>query len=116
MGVFLALGVFGIFGGGQILCEKGIQSQIGTVKTLQYTESDPGPSIPLLSDILDYFVPKTEHNRTVLVRPDASLVRLPYARFIPFEDYENKVVIVTGSYDACSQKLVVKDPSAIQVQ
>lgn len=41
MGVVLTLSVFGIFGGGQILCDRGTQVEIGTVRQLQVSQEDP---------------------------------------------------------------------------
>lgn len=46
-GVALALGVFGILGAGNLLCEKGIQTQIGVIKVLNVQEKDTG--IPIYS-------------------------------------------------------------------
>src|SRR3989344_7304729 len=39
-GVALALGVFGVLGSGRILCDKGIQTQIGTIKILSVQEKE----------------------------------------------------------------------------
>lgn len=131
MGVFLALSVFGIFGGGKILCDRGIQSEIGTIKTLQVLDSDPS-TIPMLSFIIDYFAPKQMHNRTVLVKDNATVIRLPYSRNIDMTKFVNypvypeftprvhseeqsRRVIATGNYDSCSQTLSVNDPSAIEI-
>src|SRR3989304_9340450 len=77
-GVALALGVFGVFGGGKILCEKGVQSYIGTVKTLNVMEQESS-GIPVLSQFLDYFAPKQTHNKVVLVKNDESVISLPFS-------------------------------------
>src|SRR3990167_9464453 len=40
MGVALALSVFGIFGGSKMLCDKGIQTQVGMIKELESSSSE----------------------------------------------------------------------------
>jgi hypothetical protein len=50
MGVALAFSTFGIFGGSKLLCDKGTQSYIGTVKQLTYTEEGDYPFLTKLSD------------------------------------------------------------------
>src|SRR3989338_3621357 len=70
MGVALALSVFGIFGGSKMLCDKGVQTKLGTLKILAVPENEP--SIPLLSPAIDYYkklfsIPlPAQHCRTVL--------------------------------------------------
>lgn len=111
----LALGVFGVFGGGKMLCDKGIQSEIGTIKTLNVVEVDTqAATIPVISNIWNYFQPKTEYNRTVLVKEDTSVITLPFSKNVKFKDYGNLPVIVTGNYDACAKTLTVNDPTAIE--
>ena len=114
MGVFLTLSVFGVLGGGQVLCDKGVQTHIGTIRTLQYTEQESKP-IPFFQDMMDYFNPKTERNRMVLIKSDYSVVKLPYSRFVELGQYNDKVVMVTGDFDSCSQKLTVKKSNGIEV-
>ena len=46
MGVFLALSVFGIFGGGKLLCDKGLQTKVGELRVLQLTEEATDPDVP----------------------------------------------------------------------
>ena len=113
-GVALALGVFGILGGGRILCDKGIQTQIGTLKILSIQEKEPD-GLPIISSILDWFNPKPNYNRTVLIREDNSAIRLPYSREVNFSQYSNFQVIATGNYDSCAQSLTIKDPTAIEI-
>ena len=114
MGIALVFGVFGVFGGGKILCDRGVQSQIGTIKVLNVVDSNPS-TIPFLGTIVNYFQPQVEHRRTVLVREDNSALRLPFSKNLKFEQYENLPVIITGSYDSCGQTLTVKDQSGIEV-
>lgn len=113
-GVALALGVFGVFGGGQILCERGVQSQIGTVKVLNTTEVESS-GVPVLSQILDYFSPKQTHNKTVLIKPDYTVVSLPYSSKVDYTKFVEMPVIATGSYNSCSQTLTIVDNKDIQI-
>jgi hypothetical protein len=113
-GVALALGVFGIFGGGQILCEKGTQVEIGTVKQLQVLEEDPGNRIPVLSQILSYFNQKQQHPKFILVKNDETVIQLPFAKTVDLAKFVNYKVIATGDYNACGNGLKVTEPNAIE--
>ena len=113
-GVALALGVFGVFGGGQILCQRGVQSQIGTLKVLNTTEIESS-GVPVLSQILDYFSTKQTHNKTVLIKPDYFVVSLPYSSKVDYAKYVEMPVIVTGNYNSCSQTLTIADDKGIQI-
>ncbi|MBI4092050.1 MAG: hypothetical protein HY427_02495 [Candidatus Levybacteria bacterium] len=113
-GVALALGVFGVLGGGRILCDKGIQTQIGTLKILNVQEKEPD-GLPIISNILDWFNPKPIYNRTVLIREDSFVIRLPYSKEVNFSQYNNFQVIATGDYDSCGQTLTIKDASAVEI-
>src|SRR3989344_6846799 len=113
-GVALALGVFGVLGSGRILCDKGIQTQIGTIKILAVQEKEPD-GLPVISNILDWFNPKPSYSRTVLIREDNSATRLPYSREVNFSQYSNFQVIATGNYDSCAQSLTIKAPTAIEI-
>lgn len=116
MGVFLALSVFGIFGGGKILCDKGVRTEIGTVKMLQVMD-ESFPSIPIFSQILSAveWTPKQMHNKTVLIKNDETVIRLPYSRNVDFAKYTGYPVIATGNYDSCSQTLSVTNPGAMEM-
>ncbi|OGH37980.1 MAG: hypothetical protein A3B44_03435 [Candidatus Levybacteria bacterium RIFCSPLOWO2_01_FULL_38_21] len=114
MGVALALSVFGIFGGGKILCDKGVQTQIGVIKTLNVYDSDLS-AIPVLSLFLNYFNSKEIHQRTVLVKNDESVMRLPFSKEVNFTQYQNLRIIATGNYDSCSQTLTVSDPNSLEI-
>jgi len=113
-GVFLALSIFGILGGGQILCDKGIQSQIGTVKILNIKETQSRSDIPVLSLIINYFAPRTTYNRTILVNDEDKTINIPYTRAINIESYKNLKVVATGNYDSCSKELKIEDQSGIE--
>jgi len=112
-GVALALGVFGVFGGGKMLCDKGVQSEIGVVKTLNIIDYERS-TIPVISIFLNYFNQPTEHQRLVLIKPDETVVRLAYSKGIDFKQYENFNVIATGGYDSCSKTLTITDPAGIE--
>ncbi len=120
MGVALALSIFGIFGGGKILCDKGVQTQIGVIKTLNIYDSDSS-TIPVLSLFLNYFNPKQTHNKVVLVKNDETVISLKLAQRSLINNPSSLIttggypVIATGNYDSCSQVLTVTDPSAIEI-
>lgn len=121
MGVILTLSIFGIFGGGQILCDRGTQVEIGTVRQLQITQEDPSSGIPVLSQILDYFRPKQMRPKFVLIKNDETVIQLPYSNKVDFAGFTNPVfpqisekVIATGNYNSCSQTLTIKSPSALE--
>ena len=113
MGVFLTLSVFGIFGGGKILCDRGSQSQIGIIRVLNIQDSIPS-QIPLLDPFLDYFAPRQKIKRAVLIRNDSSVVRLPYVRNLDFKQYVDQPIIATGNYDNCGQTLTLEDKEGIE--
>ncbi|HVZ67492.1 MAG TPA: hypothetical protein VG917_04455 [Patescibacteria group bacterium] len=114
-GVFLALSIFGILGGGAILCDKGNQSQVGIVKVLNVKDTDNASDLPVISLWINYFAPKHTYNRTVLVKQNGDIIRLPYSNKVDFSNYSNYQVLATGSYDSCSQSLTINDPSGIEV-
>ena len=71
--------------------------------------------LPIISNILDWFNPKPNYNRTILVREDNSAIRLPYSREVNFSQYNNAQVVATGNYDSCAQSLTIKDASAVEI-
>ncbi len=119
-GVALALAVFGILGAGNLLCEKGIRKEIGTIKVLNVQEQEPA-SVPLLSGILDYFSPRAKHNSVVLVKRDETVISLSFRSFSEggssslVSKFYNYPVIATGNYDTCSQTLKITDPNGVQI-
>ena len=113
-GVVLALGIFGVLGAGNLLCGKGIQKQIGVIKVLNVQEEEPA-TIPLLSNITDYFSPRAKHNSTILIKSDETIITIPYNKNINVSQYQNLPVVATGDYDACGQTLTLKDPSGMEV-
>lgn len=113
-GVALALGVFGILGAGNLLCEKGIQTQIGVVKILNVQEKDPDV-FPIVSNILDWFNPKQIHNRTVLVKDTGDVIKLLFSKEINFSQYNSYPVIVTGNYDGCGHSLTLHNQRDLEI-
>ncbi len=115
MGVALALSVFGIFGGGKILCDKGVQTQIGVIKTLNIYDTEQSRSTPVLSLFLNYFNPKTAHYKTILVKTDETVISVLGINNQTIQQWNNNYVIATGNYDACSQTLTVSNPGGIEI-
>lgn len=114
-GVVLVLSVFGIFGGGKIICDKGTQSQIGTVKILIAREIYSKP-VPFLSYLLELVAPSQKYikNRMILVKNDSTTIYLPYSEEINVMQFANSSVIATGNYNSCSQTLKINDSSSIE--
>lgn len=117
-GVALALGVFGVFGGGKILCDRGTQSYIGTIKTLNIMETQSS-KIPVLSQFLDYFNPKQSHSRVVLIKNDETVISLTGKALInnpsSLITTGSYPVIATGNYNSCSQTLTITDANGLQI-
>lgn len=115
-GVVLAISLFGIFGGGKILCDKGTQTHIGIIKILEAREIYTKP-VPALSYLFELFTPpqKQIKNRIILIKKDYSTLYLPFSEEVNFSKYNNFTVIVTGDYNSCSDTLIVTDPYTIQL-
>ena len=115
-GVALALGVFGVFGGGQILCDRGVQSQIGVIKVLNAPESLNDSLITKILSIANGS--GQSHNRVVLIKNDETVIGLTGKSLIsnPSSLITNGYpVIATGSYNSCSQTLTIADDKGIQI-
>lgn len=116
MGVVLVVGSFGIFGGEKLLCNKGIQSHIGTVRILN-TQDLEASTVPLFSGFIDYLKGITgtgvTHPRIVLIQNEKTIA-LPYSASHNISTYSGVMVIATGDYDSCSQTLKVNSSDAIQ--
>lgn len=119
-GVVLVFSFLGVLGAGNVLCTKGTQTEIGTLKVLNIKQ-DPPSTIPFLGNLINwinnvpYFPASTvAPNRTVLVKIDESAIFLPYQPGVKLAQYNNLPVAATGSYDACSQTLTVEEPENIE--
>lgn len=114
MGVFLTLSVFGVFGGGKILCDKGSQSHIGIVRILQIEDTIPS-QIPLLDPFLEYFAPKQNYKRVVLIKNDSSVIKFSFVRNLDFSKFTNQFIIATGNYDSCGQTITLDNDKGIEI-
>jgi len=115
-GVVLVLGVFGIFGGGKLLCDKGTQTQMGTIKVLQAKELYSKP-VPVLSYVLDLIAPPVKQikNRMVLVKGNEIITYLPFVEGVDLTKFESMPVFATGNYDICAESLTINDPNGVEV-
>lgn len=112
VGVVLALSLFGIFGGDKLLCSKGIQSQIGIIKVLNFKESS-SPSVPLLNSL--FFIHNSVSvNRIVLLKKDDTAIKLENIKPEDVSKFSAFPVIATGEYDSCNQALILKDANSLQ--
>lgn len=114
-GVVLTLSIFGFFGGNQLLCDKGMQSQIGTIKVLNMKEIYSRP-VPVIAYLMELVSPpiKQIKSRTILVKNDGATLYLPFSEKIDFSQYSSNHVIATGNYNSCSQTLVIDEPSGVE--
>lgn len=117
-GIILVLTTFGIFGGSKAFCEKGIQTQTGSVRALDMTEEATDPNLPLWQKIINFILPspKTQTNRIVLFPSTGSPIHLVSGYSSQLQKLDGQNIIVTGTFDACSQTLSINDPQAIQPQ
>lgn len=115
-GVVLVISVFGVFGGGQIICDKGTQSQIGMVRILNAREIYSRP-VPFLSYLFELVAPSQKYikNRVILIKNDNTTIYLPYSEEIDVMQFANSFVIATGNYNFCSQTLKINDSSSIEL-
>ena len=117
-GIAVVLTTFGIFGGSQVLCSKGVQSHIGTMRVLQAVDGVDNPLLTKIADAYNALMgkevsPRTT-NRVVLIKKDNSVIHLAFSGFSFGSVPEIKQSIVTGEYDSCSQTMTVKDPKSIE--
>ncbi len=118
MGVILALSLFGLFGGNKMLCDKGNQSHVGRVRILEIPDREESP-IPVLSSLINaynsLFVVQKFYPRIVLVKPDASVIHVPFTTVLNLYAFENKNVMATGQYNSCSQTLNLNHQYAVEI-
>lgn len=115
-GVFLVVSMFGIFGGGKILCDKGTQSHIGMVKILEAREIYTKP-VPVISYLLELVAPSQKQikKRMILINNEYQTINLPFSEEIDIAKFDNYSVIATGDYNSCTKTLLVEDSSSIQI-
>lgn len=113
MGVALALGTFGIFGGTKALCDKGVQTKIGMIRTLTYQEEK---AVSFLNDIpvLNMLFKKPTTNRTILLEPNNNVIHVVLKKYVTLPVDLQRPILTTGSYDSCSNTLTVETPDALQ--
>jgi hypothetical protein len=117
MGVLLALSVFGIFGGGQMLCDKGLQTRSGMLKVLTLTEEATDPSIPWTKAMLQklfFLTPTTMRQRVVLISNNEPPIHLYTLITHKLDELNGQSVIVTGNYNSCSATLTVANEVSIE--
>lgn len=108
-GIALVLGVFGIFGGTKALCSKGIQTKIGILRVLPIKEVIE-PTFFERIPILNWYLPKREVDRVVLVDSQKNTIHLVTTTKIQVFNYSNLEVLATGEYDVCASSLQVDQP------
>ncbi len=130
LGVGLALSVFGLFGGSKMLCDKGTQSYVGTVRQLTYIAQEDLPLLTQLTDAYSVLIGGRPHEKPavhlVLIQQDKTTINLKIARSLdrggPVPEWfanvvaTAKEVIITGNYDSCSRTLVLNQTTAIEPQ
>ena len=115
-GVVLVISMFGLFGGSKVLCDKGLQTEIGTIKVLNAREIY-SREIPVLSYLINYLSPSKKFikNRTILVVLNNSTLYIPFSENIDISPYINRVVYATGEYNSCNRTLEIDDPSYLEI-
>jgi hypothetical protein len=117
MGVVLTLSVFGVFGGGQILCEKGLQTRTGTLRVLQLTEEVTDPDVTWSKawfQKLFYLNQTTLRQRVVLLSPDEPPIHINTLVKHKLEDLHGREVIVTGNLNSCSSTLTLRNEQSVE--
>lgn len=117
MGVLLTLSIFGIFGGDKILCEKGLQTRIGTLKVLGITEETTDPTIPWTKAMIQklfFITPTTLRQRVVLVNDRETPIHVLTLLTHRPELLNNLQVAITGNYNACSSTITLKNEQGIE--
>jgi hypothetical protein len=114
-GVALVISVFGLFGGNQIICDKGSQTLVGDIRVLNAREIYDRP-VPVISYFLELVAPPVKQikKRTILLKTDNNTVYLPYSEEVNYSDYNGLRVLVTGNFNSCNQSLAVDSPDSIE--
>lgn len=119
-GVALALSLFGILGGNRLLCDKGTQSIIGTVKILKTSDVDESPTI--LKKIKMMYQNLTSDTKTkieskpriILIKNDSTTIHL-IGKLDLRKDISTQLVYATGQYDSYSQTLSITEESSVEL-
>ncbi len=117
MGVALVIGAFGIFGGTRAFCDKGIQTKMGTLKTLTHQDRQQDTWIDFVP-IVNFLFKKGMVNRTILITPDNQIYRVfPRGNVkVPDSYLQSPISYITGSLDSCSNTISVENQNGIQSQ
>lgn len=122
MGVVLAFTTFGFFGTTHALCDKGVQSKIGTIKVLQSVDEENDNWFQNLLTLANSYkytlygmpVPQHDNSRVILVTKTLDTIHLLSTGDQPISQLKKHPVIVTGPYDSCSQTLKVVTSADIE--
>lgn len=116
MGVALAFSMLGILGGSKMLCDKGIQSQVGTVKALSIEAEEPS-LWRNIKERIDYALfrklPPEPQHRIILIQNDRDTIQL-LGGVNTLAEQDGNDVVATGNYDSCSRALKLISPNAIE--
>lgn len=112
-GVAVTLSLFGFFGGGKMLCEKGTTTKIGYLKKLNYKEQE-SYNVPFVSDYLNKVFPKSPRNRIVMINNDFNVIGVSYAGNVSLKEYIGLKVIITGNYNSCRSSITISNPIQIE--
>jgi len=114
-GVVLVISMFGLFGGSKVLCDKGLQTEIGTIKVLNAREIYVR-EVPIISYLINYLSPskKLIKNRTILISNN-NTIYIPFSENVDISPYVNKMVYATGEYNSCNKTLEIDDPSYLEI-
>lgn len=114
MGIAVVLGTFGVLGGSRAFCEKGIQTRIGKINTLNY-EDALKPNLFSYIPLLEAFIGEKTNNRTVLIGSDNSVLRIVFKNhFSKTALIQSSEYLITGPFDSCSQSITVESSQSIQ--
>ncbi len=114
MGVVLVAGTFGVLGVNNVLCDKGMQTDKGTLEVLNIKEnSDPSflDYIPVLSS----FITHPQSSRIILTDIDNKVIHVVTRNGVNLSMFLGVPVTISGNYDSCSQKMTVPDASGVQL-
>lgn len=112
MGVVLVAGIFGLLGGSRVLCDKGVQTKSGTLKTLSFMET-VSPSLLDYIPILSEFQTKPLTPRTVLMSSGQIYHVMTHSQ-IDITGFIGQNVLVSGGFDSCTNTLTVTDTTAVE--
>lgn len=115
-GVAAVLGTAGFFGGFNALCNKGVQSEIGLVRTLNF-EQNSKEDVFIVSQVKDFLGMNTSkplRKRTLLIKSGTSAINLLTAFETQLDFYNNKQVIATGNYNSCQNTLKLTSKNSIE--